>query len=561
VDARRLYEAGRLAQAETACRTALAREPGHADLLQLLGLIALRTSRPEAALELLGAAARRAPRDPTLRNHLALACIALKRTAQARDYLRESVSLDWQQAETHNDLADCLKELGDLEAAEASYRDALAIAPRYLPARCNLGQILMLRRQYAQARDCFEAAVAIEPQMAAAWVLLGRALVILGKFDEAIASYRRAIALEPALAAAHLSLGNALRIRGQPQAAEASYRRAIELSPTEEGMYQMLAVLQLNAGRYEEAEQTLQAALAVRSGSRNAQRMLAIALACRGDRQAAIDTGRKACADAESEASICWRIARDLCFFGKVPESVPFLQRIEEVDPGDASAASALAALSSNPEHLPTDFVSSRFDQYADRFDEHLGNWLQCRIPQEMVALLQSVSDTSQWDVLDLGCGTGLVGTHMAPRARRLVGVDLSENMLAQARRLNVYHELQCADLLDVLRAAESASYDVITAADVFVYVGKLEEVVRAARRVLRPHGLLAFTVEAAGQDARERPGYRLAALTGRYVHSDGYLRVLADSNGFSPRASKCLGLRLERERPVDGRLLVWEAS
>ena len=36
-------------------------------------------------------------------------------------------------------------------------------------------------------------------------------------------------------------------------------------------------------------------------------------------------------------------------------------------------------------------------------------------------------------DVLDIGCGTGLCGPLVAPYARRLVGVDLSGRMLAQA--------------------------------------------------------------------------------------------------------------------------------
>ena len=36
--------------------------------------------------------------------------------------------------------------------------------------------------------------------------------------------------------------------------------------------------------------------------------------------------------------------------------------------------------------------------------------------------------------MLDAGCGTGLCGPLIAPHARRLVGVDLSGQMLAHAR-------------------------------------------------------------------------------------------------------------------------------
>ena len=50
-------------------------------------------------------------------------------------------------------------------------------------------------------------------------------------------------------------------------------------------------------------------------------------------------------------------------------------------------------------------------------------------------------------DVLDAGCGTGLCGALVAPFARRLLGVDLSEGMLAHAMEKSVYHELFKAKL------------------------------------------------------------------------------------------------------------------
>ena len=49
--------------------------------------------------------------------------------------------------------------------------------------------------------------------------------------------------------------------------------------------------------------------------------------------------------------------------------------------------------------------------------------------------------------MLDAGCGTGLCGPLIAPYARRLVGVDLSERMLAQARARDVYDELVKGEL------------------------------------------------------------------------------------------------------------------
>ena len=91
-------------------------------------------------------------------------------------------------------------------------------------------------------------------------------------------------------------------------------------------------------------------------------------------------------------------------------------------------------------------------------------------------------------DVLDAGCGAGLCGPLIAPCARRLVGVDLSGRMLAQARDKNVYDELIQRELTSYLRDSP-AVFDAIVSADTLVYFGPLRDVVAAAARALRPGG------------------------------------------------------------------------
>lgn len=46
-------------------------------------------------------------------------------------------------------------------------------------------------------------------------------------------------------------------------------------------------------------------------------------------------------------------------------------------------------------------------------------------------------------DILDLGCGTGLIGSWFKDYARKIVGVDVSPTMLDMATKKGCYHELR----------------------------------------------------------------------------------------------------------------------
>ena len=163
--------------------------------------------------------------------------------------------------------------------------------------------------------------------------------------------------------------------------------------------------------------------------------------------------------------------------------------------------------------------------------------------------LAESVAGESKClDVLDAGCGTGLCGPLVAPHARRLVGVDLSERMLARARARNIYDELVKRELTAI--RASLPRHSMIVSVDTLVDPGPLEEVVAASADALRPGGRLVFTVEklsGASADA----GYAIRSH-GRYGHSASTLeRVLSGAN-LRPEIVPA-ELRLEAGEPVHG--------
>jgi predicted TPR repeat methyltransferase len=142
-------------------------------------------------------------------------------------------------------------------------------------------------------------------------------------------------------------------------------------------------------------------------------------------------------------------------------------------------------------------------------------------------------------------------------RARSFEGADLSPNMLSEARRKGLYRHLHEADIVDFLAAGnlEAGDRDLVTAGDVFIYVGDLEAVFAGVSRCLSDGGLFAFSVESVS----DAP-YRLRP-SGRYAQSDAYIRSLAITHGFDIAAAEDVIVRLEREAPILGAVYVLQKS
>ena len=199
------------------------------------------------------------------------------------------------------------------------------------------------------------------------------------------------------------------------------------------------------------------------------------------------------------------------------------------------------------PQHPPREYVEFLFDGYAADFSQHLTGALAYRAPQRLVEGLTQLGARRFTHVMDLGCGTGLCGPLLATLADRVDGVDLSASMLSQARATGAYTELVHADIHDWLRVAQTR-FDLVLAADVFIYVGALEAVFEGVARILAPGGLFAFTVEAleGGADRQLMPSLRFA-------HSQTYVQRLAQDNGLTVQAIQRAPLRQEQGRPIEG--------
>jgi len=427
-----------------------------------------------------------------------------------------------------------LHQAGKLDEAKTIYQKLLNTNPRDSDALHYLGLIAFQKHHYLDSVNLIEAAIKLNCLVPAFYCNLGNAYRALGQFDSAITAFQEAVRLDTKFPAAHNNLGNTLKDLGRLDEAITNYRKAIALKPD-----------------FSEAHNNL-----------------GIAFSAQGNHEKAVDSYRKALSLSPYYADAYGNLGNALKSMGKTNEALVNFQHQLRLAPDNSAAQHIVASLSgSNPERASSKYVEKLFDDYAEKFDLHLQQDLKYEIPEKLVALISQlqIPFTKKFDILDLGCGTGLVGVAIAPLAQQLVGVDLSNNMLKKAHARNIYRRLECLDLLTMIRSEKNSSYDIIVAADVLVYVGKLDNVFREAKRLLRPGGILGFSVETLDVSPDQKnmkeiqQEYRLE-ITGRYSHSTSYLYRLASENGFLIQKLDATEIRMENGKPVHGYLVIFMA-
>ena len=100
------------------------------------------------------------------------------------------------------------------------------------------------------------------------------------------------------------------------------------------------------------------------------------------------------------------------------------------------------------------------YDDWSHSYDDHLLDDFGYVSPEVAARALGDETGRRDIDVIDYGCGTGLVGAALQAQGFASVdGIDISEGMLAQARAKGVYRNLICGDLTARIGLAD-ASYD-----------------------------------------------------------------------------------------------------
>jgi tetratricopeptide (TPR) repeat protein len=109
----------------------------------------------------------------------------------------------------------CREHVGDIDAAAALYREAIALQPDLLEAHVDLSGVLWRLEDFAGALAHARTAVGLAPQHAYAQRILGTSLLHLNRLAEAEHHLRRALELQPELLLAQLDLAFTLLLAGR----------------------------------------------------------------------------------------------------------------------------------------------------------------------------------------------------------------------------------------------------------------------------------------------------------------------------------------------------------
>ena len=212
----------------------------------------------------------------------------------AEALMRRAVAAAPGYAQAHFNLGALNERAGRPEVALAAYARAAELRPDDVDAHAAQAGLLVKLDRRAQAEPVLRRLVALQPDHVAALTDLSALNFIAGRLDDAIAFGRRAVAAAPDHPSALLRLGRALEERGDTAEALGLLRRAAVLAPHLAEAANFLGAALLQAGAVDEAESVSRALTAAHPDYAPGWCNLGLALQALTDAEGALAAHRRA---------------------------------------------------------------------------------------------------------------------------------------------------------------------------------------------------------------------------------------------------------------------------
>lgn len=572
-----LHEAGQLDEAESLYRQILETAPNHPDILNLLGLVAQAKGVQNEACALFMQAIKSKPNEPSFYFNLAFSCKLNDKPIEALEYFRKVATIAPQIKETYNEIAILLMQMNNVEEARKNWRYAIDLDSKYAEARANmawsyrnenlgkaiadlenlsltsslepmvfyyLAQLYIERGLIEKAWSAAIKAKDLAPASDEIRVLLGKLSIIDNKQENAKIYFSKAELINPNNVEALLSLANLYSKNSDFCKAETRYKRVIEILPNSYDAHNNYAEMLQRSNRLPEALEEYRKAILINPKSAETSNNLAMILRDMGNFDEALGLLFNALAYRPEMEEISINITETLIMLSKIncEKSIKIAENWLKCNPENVFARQINSALKGESIGNNQIYTEKLFDNFADNYELVMQN-LDYSVPLAM----GRIAGPLQGRIVDLGCGTGLVGQAIKNDWNQIIGVDVSQKMLDIASTKGVYCELIKADIEEYL--TNNSDFDWVVAADVFNYFGELNTIIKHIK-----NKKILFSIEVLDDDANYR-----VQNTVRYKHNPVYVEKLLREYGFSDITKKEIVLRTEDGVPVKGMIFKGE--
>lgn len=497
---------------------------------------------------------RNNPNDIDALHMLGVLCAEQGLLDEAVCYLERAIALDNTNTSLMLHLANIYKAKNQFDEAITLLFAVIRQHPEYPAAYNNLGTVYYAQSRWLDAVNAFQQAISHQADYVDAYYNLGLALSKLNRRDESVHAFEALLALAPKHAGAHFQLGSLFMQMYNYKAAIEQYLHVEREYPYHFETQTNLGTCYLKTRDYDLAEQYYLRALNITPNDEQVLFNLGILSMQQDKIDVAISYYQKALQVNPNHFAAHNNLGIAYMMLKKPTDALMHFQEALRIQPANAAIKHTIRILmnDSNVMSSPAAYIQTLFDSYADHYEDHLVHGLSYDVPEKLLEAFNAGTDAQHelLDILDIGCGTGLCGAVFKKYARRLVGVDLSEQMLVHAKEKHIYDELVCSDIVTFLKQHES-QYDLILAADVIVYFGDLTEIFNVLTAALRVQGYFIFSIETGAAT-----DYKMTS-SGRFTHSQMYIERLANHNQLMIRHHRQVTLRTHEQTPVLGEIFV----
>ncbi len=518
---------------------------------------------------------------------LALCHAQLKQMDKAIHYFLLALEYHATDETLHNNLGNAYKAIGQFEKAIGSYQEAIRINPNYAQAHHNIATLFALKDQYREALEHYRITVNLEPDFVKAHYNLGLLLLKHQELEAAAIQFKNVLTLHPGHMDAHFYSGVLNLEANRLDDAAHDFQCVLDVDSEHVNTLVNLGVIEIKRDHGQLAIDYFTKALGFDEDNIEARNNIAATfihhdryenalmhydvllkkspdnieyLYNSGVAQMALGHLEEARLHFEhilnrqkSHFAALNNLAAVHSRLGHREQAIVFLRRALAVKPDDSASQFMLNAMTGEtlqPQACP-DYITHLFDNYAVSYEKHMQDALRYALPHHIARILHQFTGLQKRShALDLGCGTGLMGSVMSEISEDLTGVDLSAKMLALAAEKAIYDRLVESEILAFLQET-AETYSLIIAADVIPYFGELDTLFHLLKKRLATHGLFIFSTEISD----DQP-WKLQS-SARFCHSATYIQTLCKEYDLQLIHQETCIARTQDEHPLNVNIYV----